>query len=402
MPPLVLVDVTPVETDSGSRGIGRFVLDLLTGLARTCDEWRPALRLRFLVRLGRAPWWVALDDPGEALERMRRCRGRYDYRYRRRRRRWLGAASHLLGADLLHMTETAGMPWTSSVPRIVTCHDLIRLALPEDYLGAPPPLGALRYRVQWHRERRRYATARRIVAISERSRQDLERLLDIPPARIDVVHNGIDLARFTGAPSLGADREMLLGLGLGSQPYVLYVGGADPRKNVEAMMAALARARREVPLVLVWAGALSAEETTKAQRLARRHGVEEQVRYLGFVDDPALPVLYRRAVAHLFLSRLEGFGLTVVEAMASGCPVVVARGSASDEIAGDAGIVVHADDALGAGRWLVRLASDPGFRAEQGSRGLARAEAFGCEATARGYVASYRRALGGGDGGSRP
>ena len=95
------------------------------------------------------------------------------------------------------------------------------------------------------------------------------------------------------------------------------------------MMAALARARRDIDIELVWAGKLGRKVALRARTAARASGVESHVRFLGFVDETVLPTLYRAAVAHLFLSRLEGFGLTVVEAVACGCPVIVARASAA-------------------------------------------------------------------------
>jgi len=118
------------------------------------------------------------------------------------------------------------------------------------------------------------------------------------------------------------------------------------------------------------------------------------VRFLGFVADADLAALYRAAVALLFLSRLEGFGLPVAEAMAAGCPAIVSRASGSDEVAGDSGIVVDADDTPAAAKAISRLARSPEHRAELGRRGRARVPTFDRREMARGYVKSYLAALG--------
>src|SRR4029079_12581403 len=115
--------------------------------------------------------------------------------------------------------------------------------------------------------------------------------------------------------------------------------------------------------------------------------------FVGFVAERDMPGLYRRAVAHLFLSRLEGFGFSVVEAMAAGCPVIVARGSATDLVAGDAAIIVDADDPGAAGRAIVELASDPRARQSRIDLGRERARFFDRNRMAREYADLYKRIM---------
>jgi glycosyltransferase involved in cell wall biosynthesis len=292
------------------------------------------------------------------------------------------------------MPEAMGIPPILPIPRVITCHDVIPLVYPQQYLGKGL-FGSIRRAVRLAKDLRRYRLAKRVIAISERSKSDIIRLLGVPTERIDVVPNGIDIARFDGREmnTSDSDNEKLASLGLGPRPFVVYVGYGDYRKNVPGMLTALAEARRSVDIDLVWAGKLPPAMVSTIRDLARREGVEASLRFLGFVPDEALPALYRAAVAHLFLSRLEGFGLTVAEAMASGCPVLVAKGSGADEVAGDAGIVVDPDDPLEAGRQIARLAQHPAAREASAALGRERARAFDRAHAARGYVASYLHAL---------
>jgi glycosyltransferase involved in cell wall biosynthesis len=127
--------------------------------------------------------------------------------------------------------------------------------------------------------------------------------------------------------------------------------------------------------------------------MARASGVFEGVRFLGYVPDEDLAALYRRAGALLFLSRLEGFGLPVAEAMAASCPSIVARDSGSDEVAGDAGIAVDADDHRAAADAILSLTRFEESRKSLVTKGLARVSIFDRREMARAYVRSYQRAL---------
>jgi glycosyltransferase involved in cell wall biosynthesis len=114
---------------------------------------------------------------------------------------------------------------------------------------------------------------------------------------------------------------------------------------------------------------------------------------LGFVSDEELAVLYRAARAHVLVSRCEGFGLTVVEAMAAGCPVLTTRGGSLDEVAGDAALTVDPDDHAGIGAALARLFSDEALRADLAGRGQKRAPQFSRAVQATAMARAYRRLL---------
>jgi glycosyltransferase involved in cell wall biosynthesis len=396
--PVVLVDATLLRTVTGFYGMGRFAYDLLHGLEQTRAEWEGRLRVATVTRLSLPARFEVRDDLAAAADEAIAERGSVDYVHALYLRRLLlGAAARRAGAGAVHMTQEAGSPVVLRVPRIATCHDVIPLVYPRKYLGGDPDA---RVPLTWRTEHakrlgkdlRRYRRAARVVAISDRSKRDLVDLLRVDPAKIDVVHNGVDLSRFVD-PAPGDDEARRARLGVGRRPYVVYVGACDWRKNLPGLFMAVNRARRDVDLDLVWAGRLERHEAERVEREAREAGVRPNLRRLGFVSDADLPALYRGAVAHVFLSRLEGFGLTVVEAMASGCPVVVGRGSATDEIAGDAGLIVDPEDVEGAAAAIVKLHGDEGERARLVALGRARARHFDRARMARGYVESYLRTL---------
>jgi glycosyltransferase involved in cell wall biosynthesis len=392
MLPVVLIDATTLRTASGHSGIGRYTFDLMCGLESIRNEWRDRLDLVALCELGWRGGPVTTRNLSAAAEEAIAARGTEAAGLRRRRRLRLGSACRQSGTALLHQTEAYGTPVLSPTPRLVTCYDLIPLVMHEEYLGRGPH-GALRYASRFVRDAVRYRTARRLVAISERSKADVVRVLGVDPNRVDAVTTGIDLTRFHAPRDPGRDETIVRGLGLGSRPFALYVGSGDPRKNAEGMCAAVALAGRSVDIELCWAGKVSASEKRRAVEAARRHGVEARVRFIGFVADDALPALYRAAMCHLFISRLEGFGITVVEAMASGCPVIVGHASGADELSADAGMTVDPDDAPAAAAHLVELVRNPALRQRWAEKGLRRAPVFDRIGMARGYVEAYLKTL---------
>jgi glycosyltransferase involved in cell wall biosynthesis len=290
------------------------------------------------------------------------------------------------GSTAIHFTEALGLPHEFPIPRVVTCYDLIPLRMPWHY-------GQSFGRAFFFRRRclRDYGGANRVVAISEKTGHEIEELLRLPRSKIDVVPLGLSLTRERAKSP--EDLTALADMGI-ARPYVLYVGYSDWRKNVEGMAAALAEARRQIDVELVWAGALPPSEQRRVMKIARREGVQDRVKLLGFINDDRLDALYRRAVAHIFLSRLEGFGFTVTEAMAAGCPVIVGAGSGSDEVAGDAAIRVDPEDFKAAGRHIVQLATDSALAEKLVAAGVERVKLFDRRRMARDYVASYAKAMG--------
>jgi len=390
----VIVDLTPLGTPTRMRGIGRYLKTLALGLSRMRATDVTGLRLLALTRLDLMGRYRVTDDFARAPDQVGppspTSLDRYRWAFARRLAIWSVARS--VGADLIHFGDPNVTPIGLSFigcRRIVTCHDLIPLQFPGVYLGARDGYGLVGKALI----RRRFRSADRVLAISQATRGDLTRLLGLAEDRIMVVYNGLDLASFT-SQRCEDDEATLARYGLKARGYVLYVGDTNWRKNVDGMLAAMGRVHGlGCKLDLVFAGALDVEKVKAIRAKAARHGIARSVKLVGFVTDGDLQVLYRHAAAHLFISRAEGFGYTVVEAMASGCPVVTTRCGSLGEVAGEAGVLVEPDDHDGVAEAIRRLLLDEGFRAEHVARGLVRARQFSCEEQARATVRAYRTTL---------
>ena len=259
-----------------------------------------------------------------------------------------------LGADLVH-TQYA-LPLRSPCPAVVTIHDLSFEREPE--LMSRADRWTFRVMVP-HAARK----ARRVLTVSERSRRDLVELYRLPSAKVIVTPNGVD-------PVFRPDEAT------GRGGYLLSVGAVQPRKNQAAALAAA----RELGMPLKIAGPTKDAATARELRAG---GAE----LLGYVSAQELASLYHDAACLVQASHYEGFGLPVLEAMASGTPVVTVREDALLEVAGDAAVVVE-DDGLADG---VRRALSE--RERLVAAGLERAQAFTWRAAADATLRVYLEAL---------
>ncbi len=260
---------------------------------------------------------------------------------------------------------------------IVTVHDLGYLHFPE----AHPPFE--RWYLHWSTLFNGHAAAR-VLALSETTKADLFRHYGVPPEKVRVVYPGLREG-MGPVEDEGRVREVLARYGV-RKPYFLYVGTLKPRKNLLRLVRAYARfapAEREgARPSLVLAGKPGWQHEALAREVERL-GLEEWVLFPGYIADADLPALYTGALAFVFPSLYEGFGLPLVEAMACGTPVIASRTSACGEVAGDAALLVDPlseEEIAGA---LARIAQDAGLRAALAARGRERARAFSWERAAQ-------------------
>ncbi len=295
-------------------------------------------------------------------------------------------AELLMGkADVIHGPDFS-LPPVLRARRVVTVHDLAFLTHPQCAL---PALVAYLNRVV----PRAVQAADRIIAVSRTTADDLVERLDVPRDKIRVIHLGID-------PSFSASRDPE-DVTLVSQryeletPFVLAVSTIEPRKNYERLIEAfaLASSSRDGPRMLVIAGRrgwLYDSVFTTVRRL----GLGDRVRFLDYLSDGDLVALYRAAAAVAMPSIYEGFGIPVLEAMASGTPVVCSTAGSLPEVAGDAALLVDPEDVVGLAEALVRLVAEEPLRSTLIARGFARSRSFTWESAARAHVEVYHEAVG--------
>ena len=232
-----------------------------------------------------------------------------------------------------------------------------------------------------------------MIAISEATRRDLIEHVGVLPERVDVVHSGVDHERFS-AQSLDGERDQVVArLGF-EAPFLLCLGASDVRKNLPLLVRAFGQSGVARELMLVFAGPISARQRARLLEAIQNSRVEGRVLILGYIDDALLVALYRQCLAYVFPSSYEGFGLPILEAMASGAATLTSGLSSLAEVAGDAALILPSldQDVLAAG--IARIASDSTLRAELRQRGLEHVKPFTWERCARQTLACYARALG--------
>ncbi|HMC42686.1 MAG TPA: glycosyltransferase family 1 protein [Acidimicrobiales bacterium] len=369
----VSLDVTAVPGQPA--GAGRYTLDLAQALAGRSD-----VALTLICRRADAERWRSLGDSVAVLPASPAPRPlRLAWEQVR-----LPRLLRSLPIDVHHSPHYT-MPEAAGAPRVVTIHDLTFFDHPE-----------------WH-ERAKAAFFRRAIRVAARnadvvvcvSEYTARRLADLhrPAGEVRVVRHGVDHTCFRPEePGAGADLAVLGQLGIG-RPYVAFVGTLEPRKDVPTLVQAfdrVAAARPDLRLVVAGARGWGAAAVDEAVAAARHR---DRVVRLGYVAGGALPALLRQASAVVYPSLEEGFGLPALEALACGAPLVTTSGSAMEEVATGAALLVAPGDAeamAAAVDSIVR--GDAGLHSRR-ERGLAVAAAHTWASSAEGHVAAYASAL---------
>lgn len=290
----------------------------------------------------------------------------------------------LLRGGALHHGLAYALPRACPVPAVVTFHDLSFLLFPQ----------AFRRLRRWYLTLATRSAARRaaaVITVSEHTRRDAIRLLSLSPERVHAVPHGVEEAFRPRPPDEVEAFRVARGL---AQSFFLSVATLEPRKNLAALLEAYAALRREEPRAwpLLIGGAVGWHASPLFERY-RELGLEDSVRFLGYLPPAELPLWYNAATVFLYPSLYEGFGLPVLEAMACGTPVLTSDASSLPEVAGQAALIVDPRRVQSLSQGLLDLYRDAGLRAELGQRGVTRAARYSWRATARQTLAVYERVL---------
>jgi len=372
------IDVTPLGVRGGRHGTGSYLRGLLGGLSRHDG---PHELLLFGYGEPPAPSgrfrWVRLPAPP-----LGRARALTSHQLA------LPLLARRLALDALHIpgvSLNASMPaiplWQPR-PTIVTVHDLIPLRFPAELL--PRRRQRLFYRLMIAAVRR----ARHLICDSLSTRADLMSLLAIPAERITVAPLAADPMFTTAAPP-GDARPAALPAGA----FVVHVGGPAPHKNLSRVLRAMALlwATGAVDAHVVCVSSLPCDPATLWPEAALHRG---RIHVLEDVPAPSLRWLYQHALCLVFPSLYEGFGLPVLEAMASGCPVIASRRASLPEVGGDAALYVEPLEIDSVRRALAEVIGDPRRREAMRAAGLRHAQRFSYDATARTTLDVYEGVAG--------
>ena len=352
----VALDATPLTLSSG--GLPRYVTELSIALAREFPE-------DTYVLLSDQPFPMPERTPANLV------RGRQPYSAADRRW-WLWGvrgAIRLTGAQVFHGTNFE-VPYLGTVPSLLTIHDLSPWRDPAWHPDLQENAGRVRKRTPWLV---RLGRASMILTVSEAMRQEIISHFGVKPEKV----RAIPLAaapHFRPLPTTSPP----------TKPFFLFVATLEPRKNVPALVEAWRESRAETGADLVVAGRNRADFAGIAPA--------EGLYLLGEVPDEQLPRLYSDALAFVYPTHYEGFGLPVLEAMQCGCPVITSRDPAVMEVSGNAAI--HTSSAAEMAEAMRGVAANPRLRNLLSGCGLERARAFSWARTARETRALYAELLG--------
>jgi glycosyltransferase involved in cell wall biosynthesis len=297
---------------------------------------------------------------------------------------------HGLSPDLVHIPLNR-VPIFMPRPYVVTIHDMANLFYEE-------PTNA-RMRLRRFRFQRGLLRASRVIAVSEATKRDVERLMGVPPSRIQRVYNAPDPG-FVGAhvQTSSEEHRRILERYQINYPFLLYAGPIRRHKNIPRLVDAFAVVRAQLcehpiykDLRLVIIGDTISQYPAVRQAVIKSR-VEQVVRFLGFVPFDTLRCFYVSAAAFVFPSQHEGFGLPPLEAMACGTPVVTSNVSSLPEVVGDAAVMVKPDNVFEIARGIRDVLLDEALRAELIRRGYEQAARFSWERTARQVLEIYQEA----------
>jgi glycosyltransferase involved in cell wall biosynthesis len=298
-----------------------------------------------------------------------------------------------MGCGLVHIPHLFWLPQRWPCPYVVTVHDLL------DHMYRAHNGSGLRRLLHFHLTRRVLKNAARIFAVSQFTKSEVQNLFGIDGGKIEVIYNAID-PRFLTGHATNADRQMLAERYQITYPFLLYAGRISPHKNVVRIIEAFAALKAELAkqdlyhdLKLIIIG----DELSKHPDLRRtvvRGGVQNDVRFMGFVPIDVLGVFYDLAKVFVFPSLYEGFGLPPLEAMAHGTPVLTSNTSSIPEVVGNAAIMVNPENLFEMMRALQRVLLDQALRERMRCAGYEQVKKFSWDRSVAEVLAGYGEVVG--------
>jgi glycosyltransferase involved in cell wall biosynthesis len=286
------------------------------------------------------------------------------------------------GIDVYHVPQNGiGIPLEKRCPLIVTVHDLIPYVYPET-------VGRGYLKIFLSEMPKIMEQADRVITVSEHSKQDIKRIFKLPDERLRVIPEAPEDV-YQPMDKRLASRFVRENYGI-ERPYILYVGGFSPRKNVKGLINAfydlLGDLPEEYKLVIVGKEVRDFEDTAL---LAEALGLTDRVIFTGFVPVMDMPYLYNAAELFVYPSFYEGFGLPPLEAMACGTPVITTNVSSMPEICEGAALLVDPLHSLALAEAMYRMLTDEELRARLSQQGILRARSFSWRKTAIDTLAIY-------------
>jgi glycosyltransferase involved in cell wall biosynthesis len=284
------------------------------------------------------------------------------------------------GLDVVHATTHYGTFVPCRHKNVITVTDVSPILHPETHE---------RGQVMYHRHVLPLVLQRAdaIVTISESSKKDILSCYKVPEGKVQVIPLGVD-GHFV--PDSGVENSFTATL---PERYILNIGTLEARKNLPRLLEAYALARRKGLTHKLLIGGARGWRLSDLAGIVEKYQLEEDVVFLGFVEDADLPLLYGRADFFVYPSIYEGFGMPILEAMACGTPVITSNCSSMPEVAGDAALLVAPLDVEELAGRMLELAGDSELRASLRQRGLARAADFTWQKTALETYAVYERIM---------
>jgi len=293
-----------------------------------------------------------------------------------------------LQCDLVHIPHLFWIPRNLPCPYVMTVHDVL------EHMYRAHESSSVRRSLHFQLTRHVLKRAGRVLAVSQFTKNEIEKLFGISGGHIEVVYNAID-ERFLRGHATEADRQLLAERYLVTYPFLLYAGRISPHKNLVRIIEAFSALKTELEksgeypdLKLIIIG----DELSKNPDLRRtviRSGVQNDVRFMGFVPIEMLRVFYDAAKVFVFPSLYEGFGLPPLEAMAHGTPVVTSNTSSLPEVVGNAAVLVNPENVFEIMRALHRVLIDKAVREKIRQRAYEQVRKFSWDASAQHVLQVY-------------